>query len=197
MLIAFIFATAFVSGCKNDTPPQSSSTACSKDSDCKGDRVCDNGKCVDPTKPTGGGGGPLAAKGSSPAATDARMAAKKEALEMLARIEKASSDQFALDVDLGGTGTGPFGHRFCPANSGKNGWADASWRCLRFAPKANLLCSYAYEADGHDGAAIFTATANCDPDHDGNNLRATLKGKGDASGKTARVSLTVEGDGGT
>lgn len=35
------------------TPPATGSGGCVKDTDCKGNRVCDNGTCRDPDKPTG------------------------------------------------------------------------------------------------------------------------------------------------
>lgn len=46
-----------ITGCSNPSPPQKQQDSikpalqCGKDTDCKGDRICEAGRCVNPTKP--------------------------------------------------------------------------------------------------------------------------------------------------
>jgi hypothetical protein len=73
--------------------------ACSKDTDCKGDRICDEGRCMAPTPYTGGA--PLAA--SPPPVPPVELALQPPSLEA------TDSIRFVADFSVGGGVAAPFG----------------------------------------------------------------------------------------
>ena len=132
-----------------------------------------------------------------------------EATRALSNIETGSKAQFQLDVDVGGAGTGPFVHRFCPdstLNPPSTGlpvgakvkapagdWNDAAWKCLRFSINDPQFYQYKYVGNTTQtgSAATYSATAN--GDLDGNGVRSTfqLTGRGGANGEAQRVGFTI------
>jgi hypothetical protein len=47
VIVGIVAAAVAVLAC--DPPPQQAAVGCAKDTDCKGDRVCESGRCVNPS----------------------------------------------------------------------------------------------------------------------------------------------------
>jgi hypothetical protein len=66
------------------------STGCASDKDCKGDRICSNGNCVDPAKPSGPGAPTAAGPGAAPAGGSTGIAECDQYLDKLVRCNGSS-----------------------------------------------------------------------------------------------------------
>jgi hypothetical protein len=56
-----VAALLVLAGCEQGTPPDATAAACGKDTDCKGDRICEAGQCVAPKGGTATAAAPAAA----------------------------------------------------------------------------------------------------------------------------------------
>lgn len=111
-----------------------------------------------------------------------------EATRNLGSIETGAKNQFQLDTDTSGAGTGPFVHRYC-ADASINpatvpvaskvrvtNWSAAGWTCLKFSINEPQFYSYTYTGTpANTGtAAVFTAVANGDLDGNGTDRKSVV-----------------------
>jgi len=62
-LLPVLLIVSWLSSCGDDSGPAAPLEGCGSDSDCKGERICMGGECVDPDDPGGGGSGRSSSSG--------------------------------------------------------------------------------------------------------------------------------------
>jgi prepilin-type N-terminal cleavage/methylation domain-containing protein len=126
-----------------------------------------------------------------------------EATSTLAALENGSRVAFQTQIDLSGTGAGPFVHRFCASATAKvpptvpkaqrvgADWSASTWACLRFTMTGQQYYQYDYQSSGTNTTAVYYAYAFGDLDGDNILSNFVLKGAGGPKGEALRESLTV------
>lgn len=126
-----------------------------------------------------------------------------EATSTLAAFQNGSRVAYAAETDSGGSGTGPFVHKFCPsatvpvppaipaAQRTLGTWTAATWVCLKFTLSAPQSYQYNYTSSGIGTAATYNAAAY--GDLNGNSVISTflLTGKGGSNGEAQRQTMVI------
>jgi len=176
----FLLLSLALVGCGKGAPQN----GCTKDTECKGERVCTAGHCVDPqgTTVTGKVANP-------PAPPPPRRDSTAEALLQLNKLGKNLKIIYNTNASFPEGKVGPSPSVACCSQPNKhcqsNGshWSSPIWRALDYQLDGEHQFQYSYESDGK----TVTARAVGDPTCSGKVLTYTLKGS--APGGNASMTM--------
>lgn len=162
-----------------------SQDGCTKDTDCKAERVCTAGRCLEPQAPTATA--PLANR-PTPPDPPPRRDSTAEALLQLNKLGKNLKIIYNTTSSFPEGKVGPSPSLACCSQPNKrcqsnaSHWASPIWQALDYRVDGEHQFQYSYESDGK----TVTARAVGDPTCSGRVLTYTLKGS--APGGNASMS---------